>query len=574
MVEHDGGAQVADITSGYVFEGPTLHLGAALVDGALHADAQVRLPLAMMNRHGLIAGATGTGKTVTLQVMAEQLSAHGVPVFLSDIKGDLTGLTMPGTASDRLTKRTASVGQEWTPTGFPVEFLTLGGGGIPVRATISSFGPLLLSRVLDLNETQESSLQLVFHYADRNGLELYDLADLRAVIGFLTSDEGKEALDSLGGLSRATAGVILRGLVTLEAQGMDAFFGEPEFDTADLLRTAPDGRGVITALELVALQQKPRLFSTFLMWLLADLFAELPEIGDADKPRLVFFLDEAHLLFTGSSKAFRESIQTTVRLIRSKGVGIFFVTQTPKDLPGEVLGQLANRVQHALRAFTPDDAKALRATVSTFPTSAYDLEEVLTSAGIGEAVVTVMNEHGAPTPVAWTRLRSPESVMGRAPEGTVSAVVAASPLLPRYGQAVDSHSAFEKLGGRTDIAPPTGAPVAERSREERDAEARRIEEEILGVPSRPARRRDRQENPGAAGRPAGSTDGRYDDVPAPRPEDRAAEYGAEYGTGRTTAQRGPGRDEMADLALKAAGVIGKELARGLFGTKHRKRRWY
>ena len=574
MVEHDGGAQVADITSGYVFEGPTLHLGAALVDGALHADAQVRLPLAMMNRHGLIAGATGTGKTVTLQVMAEQLSAHGVPVFLSDIKGDLTGLTMPGTASDRLTKRTASVGQEWTPTGFPVEFLTLGGGGIPVRATISSFGPLLLSRVLDLNETQESSLQLVFHYADRNGLELYDLADLRAVIGFLTSDEGKEALDSLGGLSRATAGVILRGLVTLEAQGMDAFFGEPEFDTADLLRTAPDGRGVITALELVALQQKPRLFSTFLMWLLADLFAELPEIGDADKPRLVFFLDEAHLLFTGSSKAFRESIQTTVRLIRSKGVGIFFVTQTPKDLPGEVLGQLANRVQHALRAFTPDDAKALRATVSTFPTSAYDLEEVLTSAGIGEAVVTVMNEHGAPTPVAWTRLRSPESVMGRAPEGTVSAVVAASPLLPRYSQAVDSHSAFEKLGGRTDIAPPTGAPVAERSREERDAEARRIEEEILGVPSRPARRRDRQENPGAAGRPAGSTDGRYDDVPAPRPEDRAAEYGAEYGTGRTTGQRGPGRDEMADLALKAAGVIGKELARGLFGTKHRKRRWY
>ncbi len=552
MVEHDGAAQVADITAGYVFEGPTLHLGAALVGGTVHADAQVRLPLAMMNRHGLIAGATGTGKTVTLQVLAEQLSAQGVPVFLSDIKGDLTGLATPGTASDRLTKRTATVGQDWTPAGFPVEFLTLGtGDGVPVRATISSFGPLLLSRVLDLNETQESSLQLVFHYADRSGLELYDLADLRAVIVFLTSDEGRDALTSLGGLSSATAGVILRGLVTLEAQGMDAFFGEPEFDTADLLRTAPDGRGIITALELVSVQQKPRLFSTFLMWLLADLFAELPEVGDTDKPRLVFFLDEAHLLFTGSSKAFRESIQATVRLIRSKGVGIFFITQTPKDVPGEVLGQLANRIQHALRDFTPDDAKALRATVSTFPMSDYDLEEVLTSAGIGEAVVTVMNERGAPTPVAWTRLRSPESVMGRGPEGTVSAAVAASPLLPRYSQAVDRHSAYEKLTGRSGGV-PAGAPAphpdppardagqTREAREARDEEARRIEEEILGLPPRrePAR---------AEPRPARD--------------------------GRTTASHGPDRDELADLALKAAGVIGKELARGLFATKRRKRPW-
>ncbi|MEG9249459.1 helicase HerA-like domain-containing protein [Arthrobacter sp. Soc17.1.1.1] len=518
MVEHDGAAQVADITAGYVFEGPTLHLGAALVGGTVHADAQVRLPLAMMNRHGLIAGATGTGKTVTLQVLAEQLSAQGVPVFLSDIKGDLTGLATPGTASDRLAKRTASVGQDWAPAGFPVEFLTLGtGNGVPVRATISSFGPLLLSRVLDLNETQESSLQLVFHYADRNGLELYDLADLRAVIVFLTSDEGRDALTSLGGLSSATAGVILRGLVTLEAQGMDAFFGEPEFDTADLLRTAPDGRGIITALELVSVQQKPRLFSTFLMWLLADLFAELPEVGDTDKPRLVFFLDEAHLLFTGSSKAFRESIQATVRLIRSKGVGIFFITQTPKDVPGEVLGQLANRIQHALRAFTPDDAKALRATVSTFPMSDYDLEEVLTSAGIGEAVVTVMNERGAPTPVAWTRLRSPESVMGRGPEGTVSTAVAASPLLPRYSQAVDRHSAYEKLTGRSGgvpgraPVPPPDPPARDAgptgptrdAREVRDEEARRIEEEILGLPPR--------REPGHA-EPRPSQDGRRRDA--------------------------------------------------------------
>jgi DNA helicase HerA-like ATPase len=572
MPEQDAAARIADIAAGYVFDGPTLHLGAALVDGTLHADAQVRLPLAMMNRHGLIAGATGTGKTVTLQVLAEQLSAQGVPVFLSDIKGDLTGLARPGTASDRLAERAASVGQDWTPTAFPVEFLSLGGdgAGIPVRATISSFGPLLLSRVMDLNETQESSLQLVFHYADRNGLELYNLADLRAVIGFLTSDEGKGALASLGGLSRATAGVILRELVTLEAQGMDAFFGEPEFDTADLLRTAVDGRGMITALELVAVQQKPRLFSTFLMWLLADLFAELPEVGDVDKPRLVFFLDEAHLLFAGSSKAFRESIQATVRLIRSKGVGIFFITQTPRDIPGEVLGQLANRIQHALRAFTPDDAKALRATVSTFPVSLYDLAEVLTSAGIGEAVVTVMNERGAPTPVAWTRLRSPESVLGRAPEGTVPAVVASSALLSEYGQAIDGYSAYEKLTGRPIPAalPGASSPVpggppgdavpdrsADMSRDDRDAEAQRIEEEILGMPSRPS--------PGG-GRRSGR-DERERGVP------RAEQDG---GTGRPSAQRGPDRDEMADLALKAAGVIGRELARGLFGTKRRKGRWY
>ncbi len=642
MVEHDGAAQSAAITAGYVFEGPTLHLGAALVDGVLDAGAQVRLPLAMMNRHGLIAGATGTGKTVTLQVMAEQLSAQGVPVFLSDIKGDLTGLTTPGTATERLMKRTAGVGQDWTPTGFPVEFLSLGGdgGGIPVRATISSFGPLLLSRVMDLNETQESSLQLVFHYADKNGLELYNLADLRAVISFLTSDEGKEALEALGGLSKATAGVILRELVTLEAQGMDAFFGEPEFDTADLLRTDTDGRGIITSLELVTVQQKPRLFSTFLMWLLADMFAELPEVGDLDKPRLVFFLDEAHLLFTGSSKAFRESIQATVRLIRSKGIGIFFVTQTPKDVPAEVLGQLANRVQHALRAFTPDDAKALRATVSTFPTSPYDLEEVLTSAGIGEAVVTVMNERGAPTPVAWTRLRSPESVMGRAPEGTVAAVVAASPLLVRYSRSVDSHSAYEKLRGLPDPAgrgadgasgapssgvgtslpePTTGEPgepgaseqqnargdaadaTRDTAREDRDAEARRIEEEILGMPSRPARDRDRDRRPvddaspredgrgarGSAGGGyagggyAGGYGGGYAGEGAQGAGRERTDRGGNsrsraggYDAGRSSGNNGPDRNEMADLALKAAGVIGKELARGLFGTKHRKRKWY
>ena len=460
----------------------------------------------MMNRHGLVAGATGTGKTVTLHMMAEQLSTAGVPVFLADIKGDLSGLATAATGSEKLLARTESIGQAWSGKTFPVEFLALGGDGkgIPVRATITSFGPILLSRIMDLNETQESSLQLVFHFADKNNLELIDLKDLRAVIQFLTSAEGKDELEELGGLSKATAGVILRELITLEAQGMEKFFGEPEFDTAELLRTAPDGRGVVSCLELPTLQTKPMLFSTFLMWLLADLFEDLPEAGDLDKPKLVFFLDEAHLLFNGASKAFLDAITTTVRLIRSKGVGIFFVTQTPKDVPADVLGQLANRVQHALRAYTPEDAKALKATVSTFPTSDYDLEETLTTAGIGEAVITVLNEKGAPTPVALTRLRAPESVMGPSTDALISSTVAGSALLPKYGTAVDNISAYEKITaqgadntGAAPTGPAAGACLRGRARGRRawipaaiDAEARRIEEEILGRPSsRPAPRR-------------------------------------------------------------------------------------
>jgi DNA helicase HerA-like ATPase len=549
---------VAKIAAGYTFEEPSIQLGAAVVDGTVHPDAAVRLPLAMMNRHGLVSGATGTGKTITLQVIAEQLSAGGVPVFLADIKGDLTGLSTPGAGAEKLLKRTRSVGQSWTAARFPVEYFSLGGDGIgvPIRATISDFGPLLLARVLDLNDTQESSLQLVFHYADKAGLELFNLADLRAVIAFLVSNEGKSALEELGGLSKATAGVILRELITLEAQGMDRFFGEPEFDTQDLLRTDSEGRGFISCLELPTLQQKPQLFSTFLMWLVADLFADLPEVGDVEKPRLVFFLDEAHLLFNGASKAFLQSIQTTVRLIRSKGVGIFFVTQTPRDVPAEVLGQLANRVQHALRAFTPEDAKALKSTVSTFPVSPYDLEEVLTSAGIGEAVVTVMNENGAPTPVAWTRMFSPQSTMGPSPAGVVEEIVKHSPLLGDYGTPIDSHSAFERLSGPKET-PTTGEPTTARgqdasappagrlpSQAEIDAEARRIEEEILGRPSNrpPTPRQD-------------SDGGRRTAPPAPPAGKKQQE-----------------KDEMMDFALKAAGTIGVELVRGLFGTQRRRRR--
>jgi DNA helicase HerA-like ATPase len=439
---------VQAVAPGYQFEGPALELGGLMIDATTLTDTHIRIPLGMLNRHGLVAGATGTGKTKTLQLMAEQLSAAGVPVFAADIKGDLSGLATPGRPSDKLTERAASVGQDWKPTGFPVEYYALGGQGtgIPLRVTMSAFGPTLLSKVLGLNDTQESSLGLVFHYADQAGLPLLDLSDLREVVKYLTSDEGKADLKNLGGLSAATAGVILRELIAFSDQGADAFFGEPEFDASDFLQEAPDGRGLISLVELPNLQDRPGVFSTFLMWLLAELFHDLPEVGDPDRPKLVFFFDEAHLLFSDASKAFLDQIAQTVRLIRSKGVGVFFVTQSPTDVPDAVLAQLGSRVQHQLRAHTPNDAKALRATVNTYPTAAYDdLGEVIIGLGIGEAIVTVMNERGAPTPVAWTRLRAPESLMAPSDPTAMQATVAASPRTAKYAAAVDRESARELL---------------------------------------------------------------------------------------------------------------------------------
>src|SRR3954464_3545572 len=436
----------AEVEAGYAFEGPALELGGLMLDPERLSEARVRIPLAMLNRHGLVAGATGTGKTKTLQLLAEQLCAPGGPVFAADIKGDLSGLSTPGEDNPKVSSRAASVGQQWKATGFPVEYLAIGGqgDGIPLRATMSSFGPTLLAKVLGLNDTQESSLGLFFHYADRAGLPLLDLADLRAVVQYLTSAEGKADLKELGGLSSSTAGVILRELIAFEDQGADAFFGEPELDTRDLLRTTADGKGVISLVELPDLQDRPAVFSTFLMWLLADLFHDLPEVGDPEKPRLVFFFDEAHLLFSDASKAFLDQIAQTVRLIRSKGVGVFFVTQSPTDVPDEVLAQLGSRVQHQLRAHTPNDAKALRATVNTYPRSAYDdLGEVITTLGIGEAIVTVMNERGAPTPVAWTRLRAPQSLMGATHAAALQATVTASPRYAKYATAIDRDSARE-----------------------------------------------------------------------------------------------------------------------------------
>ncbi|CAN5381369.1 DUF853 family protein [soil metagenome] len=463
--------QVA-VDAGYAFTGPALELGGLMLDADTLAPSHVRIPLGMLNRHGLVAGATGTGKTKTLQLLAEQLSANGVPVFAADIKGDLSGLATPGAGGEKISARAASVGQTWTATGFPVELYALGGQGtgIPLRVTMSAFGPTLLSKVLGLNATQESSLGLVFHYADQAGLPLLDLADLRAVVGYLTSEEGKPELKALGGLSSATAGVILRELIVFQDQGADAFFGEPEFESVDLLQVAPDGRGLISLVELPNLQDRPAIFSTFLMWLLADLFHDLPEVGDIDRPKLVFFFDEAHLLFDDASKAFLDQIAQTVRLIRSKGVGVFFVTQSPTDVPDDVLAQLGSRVQHQLRAHTPNDAKALRATVNTYPGSEYDdLGEVIVSLGIGEAIVTVMNERGAPTPVAWTRLRAPESLMAPSDPAAMAAIVAGSPRSAKYAVAVDRESAREKPAAKLE------AGAEKKAAEAADAEAAKQE---------------------------------------------------------------------------------------------------
>jgi uncharacterized protein len=454
------------IAAGYAVEGQALELGAVVVDGKADPTAQIRIPLSTVNRHGLVAGATGTGKTKTLQVIAEQLSAAGVPVLMADVKGDLSGLSRSGEDGDKVTARAKESGDDWQATAFPVDFLSLGtkGIGVPVRATIASFGPILLSKVLGLNATQESTLGLIFHYAEQHHYELLDLKDLRAVIAKLTSTDGKADLKALGGVSAQTAGVILRALVNLEAEGADTFFGEPELKPKDLLRLDDNGRGVISLLELGAQAARPVLFSTFLMWVLSDLFRSLPEIGDVDKPKLVFVFDEAHLLFSEASKAFLEQVEQTVKLIRSRGVGVFFCTQLPTDVPNEVLSQLGARIQHALRAFTPDDQKALTKTVRTYPkTDVYDLASALTSLGIGEAVVTVLSERGAPTPVAWTRLRSPRSLMAAIGDDAIAAAAKASPLQATYGETKDRESAYEKIEAEK-AAAPADQPVATRSK--------------------------------------------------------------------------------------------------------------
>ena len=455
--------------AGYRAGPAAVTLGSPLQGDDVLTDVRVRLPLSTVNRHGLVAGATGTGKTKTLQVIAGQLSDAGVPVFVADVKGDLSGLAQPIDASDpKVVERQISLGWSVEPRSHPVELLSLSGTlGAPMRATVESFGPVLLAKVLDLNETQTAVLTLVFRFCDDRELPLLDLADLRTTLRFLGSDEGKAVLEEYGGVSKASIGVVLRSILTLEEAGAGAFFGEPPFDVADLIRTS-DGKGVISMLELSDVMDRPRLFSTFMLWLLARLYATMPEVGDPEEPVLAFFFDEAHLLFDDASDALLEQVELTARLIRSKGVGVFFVTHAPTDVPSPVLGQLGNRIQHALRAFTPKDADDLRKTARTFPvTEHYDVEAALTSLGIGEALVTVLLPDGTPSPLAWTRIVPPDSRMAPADERVRASLVAESPLRVKTFAAPDRESAAEILGARlasADAVAATPPPPGRRRR--------------------------------------------------------------------------------------------------------------
>lgn len=484
-------AFAAQIQGAYSWDVPAVTIGTLIDNGTRVPGVTAKMPLPMFNRHLLVAGATGTGKTRTLQLLAEGLSANGSSVLLCDVKGDLTGLAEAGVSSEKLLSRTAANGQDWASSQFPIELLSLGGAdsqfpGVPVRAQISDFGPILLARALSLNTTQEQALQLIFAWADAQALELVDLPDLRAVISFLTSDEGKDELATIGGVSKATAGVILRALTALESQGGGQFFGAPGFDTADLMRMDSTGRGIISLLGVGDISSRPALVSAVIMFLLANLFSTLPEVGDVERPKLVFFFDEAHLLFADATKEFERQVVQTVRLIRSKGVGVVFVTQTPKDIPSDVLAQLGSRIQHGLRASTPDDFKKLKATVQTFPKTSLELDEVLTTLGTGEAVVTVLDPKGNPTPVTPVGIWAPASVMGPASADTVARINQSSIIMGRYRDAVNPDSAEEKLERRAAeaqaareeaLAQEEAAKEAERAQKEAEKEAERAAKE-------------------------------------------------------------------------------------------------
>lgn len=478
----DQSAFATQIQAAYSWDVPAITIGTLIDGGARVPGVSAAMPVPMFNRHLLVAGATGTGKTRTLQLLAEGLSAAGSSVLLCDVKGDLTGLGEAGASSEKLLARTAANGQEWVSSSFPIELLSLGGAdsqfpGVPVRAEVSDFGPILLARALSLNTTQEQALQLIFAWADGQGLELVDLPDLRAVISFLTSDEGKDELATIGGVSKATAGVILRALTALESQGGGQFFGAPGFDTADLMRMDSTGRGIISLLGVGDISSRPALVSAVIMFLLANLFATLPEVGDAPRPKLVFFFDEAHLLFADATKEFERQVVQTVRLIRSKGVGVVFVTQTPKDIPSDVLAQLGSRIQHGLRASTPDDFKKLKATVQTFPKTSLELDEVLTTLGTGEAVVTVLDPKGNPTPVTPVGIWAPASVMGPASADTIARINQSSAIMGRYRDAVNPDSAEEKLARRAEEAQAARQEAAAREAAAKEEEKARKEAE-------------------------------------------------------------------------------------------------
>jgi len=445
---------IEKVKASYNPKGAYIYLGAGILDGNILSEAKVNLALKMMNRHGLIAGATGTGKTRTLQLIAEQLSDAGVPVFMLDVKGDLSGLAVEGQTNQALIDRGDAVGVPFVPASFPIELFSLTGNkGTTMRIKVSDVGPILLSRILELNDTQTGVLAAIFKYAQDHNMPLVDFNDVKKLLSYLADGPGSEEIkDDYGKISTSSSGTILRKIVAIEQQGVAHIFGEKEFDIQDLFQKV-DGRGVISLLNISDVQDQPVLFSTFLLSILAQLFKNLPEVGDLDKPKLVFFFDEAHLLFKDASKAFLTQVEQIVRLIRSKGIGVFFCTQSPTDIPESVLAQLGNRVQHALRAFTPNDAENLRKTVKTYPKSDfYAIDQILTSLGTGQALITVLNDKGIPTEVVSTHLVPARAVMGPADATTYDQLVKQSDLYLKYQQREENRSAAEIVDERMKVA--------------------------------------------------------------------------------------------------------------------------
>jgi len=447
------------IEKGYTTKGDFITMGAAMLEGEAIKEAYVKIPLKTLNRHGLIAGATGTGKTKTLQVLAENLSEKGIPVLLMDLKGDLSGIAQPSPGHPKIDERHESIGLPFEPKGFPVEILSLSEqDGVKLRATVSEFGPTLLSRILDLTVTQEGIVAVVFKYCDDNKLPLLDLKDFKKVLQYATGEGKKEFAKDYGRISTSSTGTILRKIIELEQQGADLFFGEKSFEVDDLTRIDKNGKGYINIIRLTDIQDRPKLFSTFMLSLLAEIYSTFPEQGDSDKPELILFIDEAHLIFREASKALLDQIEGIVKLIRSKGIGLYFVTQNPTDVPNEVLAQLGLKVQHALRAFTARDRKAIKLTAENYPESPYyNTKEVLTSLGIGEALISALDEKGRPTPLAATLLRAPMSRMDVLTESELKSEIKSSKLVKKYGEVIDRESAYEILNEKIEKAEKVAA---------------------------------------------------------------------------------------------------------------------
>ena len=442
------------INNGYATKGVSIILGGAILDGEALPNTHVKIPLKTLNRHGLIAGATGTGKTKTIQVLSEQLSSFGIPLLMMDIKGDFSGIAAVGEEKSFITERHAKITLPFEPQSFPVELMTLSAqDGVRMRATVSEFGPVLFSRILDLNDTQAGVVSVIFKYCDDKKMPLLDLKDVKKLINYIT-EEGKEEISAdYGKISTSTTGIILRKIIELEQQGGDIFFGEKSFEIDDLMRIDENGKGYVNILRLTDIQDKPKLFSTFMLSLLAEIYQQMPEKGDADQPELVVFIDEAHLIFDQASKALLDQIETIIKLIRSKGIGIYFVTQNPMDVPASVLAQLGLKIQHALRAFTAKDRQAIKQTADNYPTSDYyQTDEVLTSLGIGEAFVTALNEKGIPTPLAATMMRAPMSRMDVLTESEISEINTKSKLVKKYAEEIDRESAYEILNKKIEEA--------------------------------------------------------------------------------------------------------------------------